>query len=359
MSSLQPGNMIYNCYGNSGLKVSAISIGNMVNYKPETYEEDKKIIETALKNGINFFDTAEVYASGESEKQLGKILQDLKVPRQEIVIATKINIANNPDMNSDRTTNRKHIKESIKKCLERLQVDTVDILYAHLHDHATPLEQICRSFHEVVEEGHAYYWATSNWDAEVVYNALAICEKLNLHKPIGGQNQYNMLVRNELEVDYESLFTKYNYGLIGWSPLAGGFLTGKYINGIPKEEVVRANDTTFWFPIELTRKLFYDSHATEKTTQKLKDLTAIAEKEGYKLTHLAIAWVLKYKHIDSALIGARTAAQLEDSLKALELVEKLTPELEGEINKILDTHPTPRMNFLKWTPYPNARPLAK
>ena len=138
-----------------------------------------------------------------------------------------------------------------------------------------------------------------------------------------------MLVRNDLEVDYKKLFTNYHYGLVGWSPLAGGFLTGKYLNGIPKDEVVRANDTTFWFPIELTKMLFYDQHATEKTVEKLKALSAIAEKEGFKLAHLAIAWVLKYEHIDSALIGARTAAQLEDSLRALDFLEKLTPELEG------------------------------
>ena len=134
MSHLVPGKMIYNCYGNSGLKVSAISVGNMVNCKPENYEEDKKIVELALKNGINFFDTAEVYAAGGSEVQLGKILQDLKVPREEIVIATKIHTADNADMNAERNTNRKHIKESVKKCLKRLQVESIDILYAHLYD---------------------------------------------------------------------------------------------------------------------------------------------------------------------------------------------------------------------------------
>ena len=129
-----------------------------------------------------------------------------------------------------------------------------------------------------------------------------------------------MLVRNQLEVDYEKLFSKYNFGLVGWSPLAGGFLTGKYLNGIPKDEVVRANDTTFWFPIELTKQLFYNQHATDKTVDKLKALSGIAEKEGFKLTHLAIAWAMKYKHLDSALIGARTAAQLEDSLRSFEML---------------------------------------
>lgn len=108
----------------------------------------------------------------------------------------------------------------------------MDILYAHFYDDSTPIEEICRGFHEIIEEGKAFYWATSNWDAESVFNALAVCERLNLHKPIGTQSQYNMLVRTEHEVEYLNLYQKYNYGLTAYSPLAGGFLTGKYINGI-------------------------------------------------------------------------------------------------------------------------------
>jgi len=161
---LQTGKMIYKNFGNSGLKVSVISLGNMINYHPENYEVDKNIIEVALKNGINHFDTAEMYSSGDAETQLGKILKDLKVPREEVVIATKILSARDPDRNSTITTNRKHIKESIKKSLERLQMDHVDIIYAHIYDYETPLEEICRGFHEVIEEGQAFYWATSNWE---------------------------------------------------------------------------------------------------------------------------------------------------------------------------------------------------
>jgi len=111
-------------------------------------------------------------------------------------------------------------------------MDYVDVLYAHMYDWSTPLEEICRAFHEVIEEGQAFYWATSNWEAEVIFETLAICERLNLHKPIGAQNQYSMLVREDLEIEYENLFNKYKYGLVAWSPLAGGFLTGKYNDGI-------------------------------------------------------------------------------------------------------------------------------
>ena len=168
-----------------------------------------------------------------------------------------------------------------------------------------------------------------------------------------------MLVRAEMEVDYKKLLEDYNYGLVAYSPLAGGFLTGKYNNGIPEDQIVRANDASGWFPLEITKQLFYNQHATDKTVNMLKELTVIAEKHGHKLTHLAIAWAIKYKHLDSALVGARNAAQLEDTLKALEMYEKLTPELEAEINKVLTTNPTPRMNFLIWAPHAPVRPIAK
>ena len=173
-----------------------ISLGNLINYEPENYEEDKAILAHAFKNGVNYIDTAEIYVDGRAETQLGKILKDLKVDREDIVISTKIRTAVNPGLNSTLSTNRKHIRESSDQSLARLQLDYVDILLAHFYDDQTPIEEICRSFHEVIEEGKAFYWATSNWDAEHVYNALAVCEKYNLHKPIGTQSQYNMLNRS-------------------------------------------------------------------------------------------------------------------------------------------------------------------
>lgn len=175
MSVLKPGKMIYRNFGNSGLKTSVISLGNMINSKEENYAVDELVFKTALENGINHFDTAEIYDAGNAETQLGKILKSLKVAREDVVIATKIRTAPNPDVNSNLLISRKHIRESIEGSLKRLQLDYVDILYAHYYDNLTPLEEICRGFHEIIEDGKAFYWATSNWDAESVFNALAIC----------------------------------------------------------------------------------------------------------------------------------------------------------------------------------------
>lgn len=189
---------------------------------------------------------------------------------------------------------------------------------------------------------------------------MAICERLNLHKPIGSQSQYSMLVRTENEVEYLNLYQKYNYGLVGWSPLAGGFLTGKYLNGISEQEVNRFNDPKSPFPIELLKNLYYNANATEKTNNVVKQLSELAEKElGATLAHLAIAWAIKYQYTSSALIGARNAAQLEDCLKSIDLIEKWTPEFEGKVNKILDTTPTPRMDFRAWKPSDPIRPVAQ
>jgi aryl-alcohol dehydrogenase-like predicted oxidoreductase len=194
---LKPGKMPYRYFGRSGLQTSVISLGNMINTKEETYAVDEQIIKVALENGINHFDTAEGYDNGKAETQLGKILKNLQVPREQIIVATKIRFAPIKDINSDHLISRKHIKESLNGCLQRLQMDYVDILYAHFQDDLTPVEEICRGFHEAIESGKVLYWATSNWDAEMVLNALNACERLNLHKPIGAQNEYNMLQRTE------------------------------------------------------------------------------------------------------------------------------------------------------------------
>jgi aryl-alcohol dehydrogenase-like predicted oxidoreductase len=168
-----------------------------------------------------------------------------------------------------------------------------------------------------------------------------------------------MLARLDNEIEYESLYTKYNYGLIAWSPLAGGFLTGKYLDGLKEEELSRFTDKNSSFPLELLKSMFYTPNASEKNVKNLIQLREVANEIGCKLVHLALAWVIKYPHTDSALIGARTVAQLEDTLGALDILEKFTPELEKRINKIIDTTPTPKTNFKEWKPSDPVRPVAK
>jgi len=222
----------------------------------------------------------------------------------------------NPEINSTRNLSRKHLKEGMKASLKRLQLDYVDIVFAHAFESNTPLEEIVRGFHELIEEGLAFYWGTSNWRPELVFEAFAICEKYNLHKPIAAQNQYNMIVRDEFENEYRTLFEKYKYGTTSWSPLGGGYLTGKYLDGIPNEKGHRLTEEK---REALLKTFFFDPYTKNPNfTENLKKLKEYSEKEiGCPLHNLALAWVLNFKHTSTAIIGARSVEQLEDSIKAL------------------------------------------
>jgi len=177
-------------------------------------------------------------------------------------------------VNSVQNTNRKHIIESANASLKRLQLDYVDVIFAHSFDNDTCLEEICRGFNQVIEDGKALYWATSNWTADNVYEAFAVCDRLRLHRPIADQCQYNMLVRKDMEVDFETLFDKHKYGTTVWSPLAGGFLTGKYLDGIPAGSRL---DNPKWLSADLMKKFFYEPHNNPKTIAALKELQQVAK----------------------------------------------------------------------------------
>lgn len=186
--------MEYRNLGNSGLLVSAFSYGNWA-LTDGNYEQVLEVFKLCLKNGINHFDTAEIYQLGKGEEVFGQVFKDIGEKREHLVIATKVWLGPQPFINSDGGTSRKHIREAVKGSLKRLQMDYVDIIYAHGYDQNTPIEETCRAFHEVIEEGEAFYWGTSNWDVDQIFKAFQVCEKLNLHKPICGQNQYNMIHR--------------------------------------------------------------------------------------------------------------------------------------------------------------------
>ena len=189
--------------------------------------------------------------------------------------------------------------------MKRLQLDYVDIVFAHAFDKETPLEEIVRGFNELIEEGLTFYWGTSNWRPEQVFEAFAICEKYNLIKPIAAQNQYNMIVRDEIEGEYRTLFEKYGYGTTHWSPLGGGYLTGKYLDGIPNEAGHRLTEEK---RAALLKTFFFDPYTKNPNlTENLKKLKEFSEKEiGYPLHNLAIAWTLNFKYTSTSLIGARS-----------------------------------------------------
>jgi voltage-dependent potassium channel beta subunit len=260
--------MEYRYLGNTGLKVSIFGFGNWVNNFND--EMTKECFKKCLENGINFFDTAEIYGRGAGETAFGKVIKELNIPREKIVVSTKIfSIGDDPN---DSFLSRKHIREGLRNSLKRLQLDYVDIVFCHRYDMHTPLEETCRAMNWVIEHGYAFYWGTSEWTASQIMEAYGICDRLGLKRPVVEQCHYNMLYRNSMEVDYRDLFKKYKMGTTIWSPLESGILTGKYINETPSDS--RANlkndNASFSFSVYMKNKAEYD--------EKLKKLKDIAEK---------------------------------------------------------------------------------
>ena len=186
-------------------------------------------MDRAYEHGVNYFDTAELYGYGNAEILMGKAIKRAGWARKDFVLSTKYFIVG-PGMN-DTFLSRKHIIEGVEASLKRLQLDYMDIAFAHVYDYETPIEEVCRAFNYIIEQGKAFYWATSNWTADQILEAYECCERLDLIKPIAEQPEYNLFVRPSVEVELVPLFEKYGYGTIVWSPLAGGLLTGKYNKG--------------------------------------------------------------------------------------------------------------------------------
>jgi voltage-dependent potassium channel beta subunit len=223
--------MPYRYLGNTGIRVSVLGWGNWINHSDEE-EMALKTIKCAYDNGVNYLDTAEIYGFGKAEICIGNALEKLKIPREDLIISTKI-FRSGMGMNQCFLS-RKHIIEGLQNSLKRLKLDYVDIVFCHRYDNYTPIEEVCRAMNWCIEKGWAFYWGTSEWRASEIEEAHNVCEKYNLHKPVVEQPQYNWLHRNRFEKEYRPLFEKNKLGTTIWSPLFSGILTGKYIKEVPK-----------------------------------------------------------------------------------------------------------------------------
>ena len=350
-SELKPdiSKMEYRYLGNSGLRVSVLGFGNAVNYRNDKTTVES--IKTALSLGINYFDTAEIYGLGTGETNLGKAMKELGIARKKVVISTKIfKIGNDPN---DCFFSRKHIVEGLKNSLQRLQLKYVDIVYCHRFDSNTPLEEVCDSMNYIIDQGLAFYWGTSGWTASQIMETYAICDKLGLIRPICEQTHYNIFTRSPVEDEYNDLIKKYKLGLVTYSPLECGILTGKYINEVPKDSRANLNYDN--------ANTLMDKYTREKKVwdEKLLKLKDIAEKK-YKCTlaQLCIAWIIANPDVNCCLFGASKATQIEDNVKALDIYKKIDKDTFIEIEKIMDNAPTGEMDYLTFTQLPSRRNVA-
>ena len=343
--------MIYRYLGNTGLKVSVISLGNWVNNEDDT--QTYECTKSALEHGINYLDTAEEYGFGKAETTLGKALKKLNIPREKIVVSTKLmKIGHDPN---DAMLSRKHLCEGIKNSLKRLQLDYVDIVFCHRYDMITPMQEVVETMNWIIDQGYALYWGTSEWTACQIFEAYDICDRLRLERPVVEQCQYNMLERDKMENEYRDLFKRYKMGTTIFSPLRCGILTGKYINETPEDS--RANSKNEG--IKKMMEGFDYFKNKEEYDKKLKQLKKIAEEKlNCTLAQLAIAWTIVNPDVSTCIIGATKVSQIEENCKALEIVKKLDKETLIEIENILDNAPKGEIDFRSWKELPSRRNLA-
>ncbi|EPQ29254.1 uncharacterized protein PFL1_03009 [Pseudozyma flocculosa PF-1] len=332
-----PKNMVFRRLGSSGLRVSLFSLGGWLTYGGTVNEnETQEIMKLAFENGISTFDTAEVYAQGQCEVDMGKAIRNLNLRRSDLVLISKIFFGTGGKDPNARGLSRKHIIEGAHASLARAGLDYWDVLMAHRPDPTVPMEEIVRAFNRLIESDKCFYWGTSEWSAQQIEEAHAVAARLNLIPPVADQCQYNMFHRERLEKEYDSLFQNHSFGTTIWSPLASGLLTGKYNDGVPKGSRFDTNQDFF---NETVKSL--QTPAGQEKIAKVKKLTEIADKLGVKVTNLALAWCAKNPNVSTVILGASKPEQIVENLKSLELLEKLTPELMEQIDEILANKPAP------------------
>jgi len=320
--------MQYRRLGRSGLQVSELSLGSWVTYHNQVDTgAATEMLAAAFDAGVNFFDNAEAYAGGQSEVVMGQAFKALKWPRLNYVVSTKFfwglsregNTVNRMD-----TLNRKYLMQAIDGSLTRMGLDFIDLVYCHRADPNTPIEETVHAMSDMITQGKALYWGTSEWSAAEIRAAWDIADKHHLHKPVMEQPQYHLFHRKRVEQEYARLYEDIGLGLTTWSPLASGLLTGKYKDGIPAGSRGAMQSMGF-----LTKSL---GDATKNAA--VAKLEGIAAELDCSVAQLAIAWVAKNPRVSTVITGASKLSQLQGNLGAVDVIAKLTPEVMAKIEAI-------------------------
>jgi voltage-dependent potassium channel beta subunit len=319
--------MQYRRLGKAGIKLSELSLGAWVTYGGQVGEDvATECMSAAYEAGVNFFDNAEGYASGQAEVVMGNVIKKLGWRRESVVVSTKIFWGGEGP--NDTGLSHKHIIEGVNNALRRLQMDYVDLVFCHRPDPNTPIEETVRAMDIVIKQGKAFYWGTSEWSAAEIMRADAVARQYGLTPPSMEQPQYNMFARERFEKEYALLYRDLGYGTTIFSPLASGLLTGKYNEGIPAGS--RAS---------LEGYEWLQRGITQERIEKVKQLQPIASELGCSLAQLALAWCLKNPNVSTVITGASRRSQVTENMVALDVVPKLTDEVMGHIDGILGNKP--------------------
>jgi voltage-dependent potassium channel beta subunit len=323
--------MEYRRLGKAGLKVSALSLGSWVTFGKQVDMSDAKtLLKTAYDAGINFFDNAEGYEAGESEKIMGDAINGLGLPRDTFAVSSKVFWGGNKKMQMGLSA--KHVRDACDAALIRLKVDYLDLYFCHRPDIDTPIEETVRAMHNLIQQGKVVYWGTSEWSAQQITEAHGIARVHHLTPPTMEQPQYNLLHRDKVDREFLPLYKNYGMGTTIWSPLASGMLTGKYNEGIP-------DDSRLALPgYEWLRDLWTSEEGKQKL-EKVRLLNTLAKEMGVSITHLSLAWCLKNPNVSTVILGASRLSQLVDNLQAIDVLEQLTPNVMEKIESIIGNKP--------------------
>ncbi len=325
--------MEYRKLGRSGLQVSALSFGSWVSFSKQINDKSaEELMGIAYDNGINFFDNAEVYALGESEKMMGRVLKKKKWDRTSYIVSSKAFWGWRGKDNKPNQTgcSRKHLIEACNEALQRLQVDYLDLYFCHRPDKNTPIEETVWAMNHLIQQGKILYWGTSEWSGVEIMEAHRVAQHYRLIGPTMEQPQYNMFEREKMDKEFLDVFKNVGMGTTTWSPLASGLLSGKYNDGIPKGSRF-ALEGFDWLK---------DRWVSDDKIKKVKKLSDLAAKLEVTTAALSIAWVLKNPNVSTVILGATKKQQLIDNLKSLDALPKLTAEVMDKIETIIKTKPT-------------------
>jgi voltage-dependent potassium channel beta subunit len=322
--------MEYRRLGKSGLQVSALSFGSWITFGNQIEDGiSERLMDIAYDHGINFFDNAEVYAAGKSEEVMGDILAKKQWSRDSYIISSKVFFGAGGKLPTQRGLHRKHVVEACEQAIKRLKTDFLDLYFCHRPDKNTPVEETVWTMHNLIQQGKILYWGTSEWSAMEIMEAHAAAERYNLIGPTMEQPQYNMFVRDKVEVEFSQIYKTVGLGTTIWSPLCSGLLTGKYNNSIEASSRLK-RDELGWLAERLLVQENFD---------KVADLMSLANELELSIPVMSIAWVLKNPNVSTAILGASKESQLLENLKALDAVDLLTDDVMARIETILNNTP--------------------
>ncbi len=325
--------MEYQRLGKSGLQVSRLSLGSWLTFGKQIGNNiAETLMKAAYNNGVNFFDNAEIYSNGESEKVMGRILKKMKWERDSYLVSSKVFFGTRGLIDSKPTQkglNRKHIVEACDQALKRLQVDYIDLYFCHRPDKETPIEETVWSMHNLIQQGKILYWGTSEWSAQEIMEAHMVAKQHHLIGPTMEQPQYNMFNRDKIEVEYKQIYKTVGLGTTIWSPLASGVLSGKYNSGNPKNTRLNMKGLE-WLK---------DRSLQKDYLKKIDRLGKVAKSLDCTMPQLAIAWCLKNENVSTVILGASKNTQLKENFKALDVKDKMDDSVMEKIEGILKNAP--------------------